>query len=135
MKLPIIKQLTQFIEANDEDYIIETIEVLENLTELSSLKDEELDMIGELLSNMYGALEVQKLIKEGTPQKEALNAFMKRVLGSIDKSFLFPFKCLHDFNTFYRLLYIMHAQDVCPMEQGKGIEHRSPIERFFGGGF
>ena len=39
MKLPIIKQLTQFIEANDEDYIIETIEVLENLTELSSLKD------------------------------------------------------------------------------------------------
>ena len=85
MKLPIIKQLTQFIEANDEDYIIETIEVLENLTELSSLKDEELDMIGELLSNMYGALEVQKLIKEGPPQKEALNAFMKRVLGSIDK--------------------------------------------------
>ena len=85
MKLPIIKQLTQFIEANDEDYITETIEVLENLTELSSLKDEELDMIGELLSNMYGSLEVQKLIKEGTPQKEALNAFMKRVLGSIDK--------------------------------------------------
>ena len=85
MKLPIIKQLTQFIEANDEDYIIETIEVLENLTELSSLKDEELDMIGELLSNMYGSLEVQKLIKEGNPQKEALNAFMKRVLGSIDK--------------------------------------------------
>ena len=85
MKLPIIKQLTQFIEANDEDYIIETIEVLENLTELSSLKDEELDMIGELLSNMYGALEVQKLIKEGIPQKEALNTFMKRVLGSIDK--------------------------------------------------
>lgn len=85
MKLPIIKQLTQFIEANDEDYIIETIEVLENLTELSSLKDEELDMIGELLSNMYGSLEVQKLIKAGTPQKEALNTFMKRVLGSIDK--------------------------------------------------
>ncbi len=85
MKLPIIKQLTQFIEANDEDYIIETIEVLENLTELSSLKDEELDMIGELLSNMYGSLEVQKLIKEGIPQKEALNTFMKRVLGSIDK--------------------------------------------------
>ena len=43
------------------DYVLETIEVLENLTELSSLKDEELDMIGELLSNMYGALEVQKV--------------------------------------------------------------------------
>ena len=77
MKLPIIKQLTQFIEANDEDYIIETIEVLENLTELSSLKDEELDMIGELLSNMYGALEVQKLIKEGTPRKKRLTPSWK----------------------------------------------------------
>ena len=85
MKLPVIKHLTQFIEENDEDFIIETIETLEGLTELSSLKDEELDVIGELISNMYGALEVHKMVKEGTPKKEALNAFMSRVLGSIDK--------------------------------------------------
>jgi hypothetical protein len=64
---------------------VETIEVLESLTEVSSLKDEELDVLGELISNMYGALEVHKMIKEGTDKKEALNAFMKRVLGSIDK--------------------------------------------------
>ncbi|NRR93332.1 hypothetical protein HSX10_17295 [Winogradskyella undariae] len=85
MKLPVIKHLTQFIEDNDEDYIIETIETLEALTELPSLKDEELDVIGELISNMYGAIEVTKMIKEGTPKKEAVNGFMKRVLGSIDK--------------------------------------------------
>ncbi|WP_136668126.1 hypothetical protein [Flavobacterium sp. H122] len=85
MKLPVIKHLTQFIENNDQDYIVETIEVLENLTELESLKDEELDVIGELISNMYGALEVQKLIKEGKDKKTALNEFMQRVLGSIDK--------------------------------------------------
>jgi predicted polyphosphate/ATP-dependent NAD kinase len=85
MKLPIIKQLSQFIEENDQDYIIETIEVLEALTEVSSLKDEELDVIGELISNMYGALEVQKMINEGMDKKEALNTFMKRVLGSIDQ--------------------------------------------------
>lgn len=85
MKLPVIKQLTQFIEDNDADYLVETIEVLENLTEVSSLKDEELDVIGELISNMYGALEVNKLIKEGADKKTALNDFMKRVLGSIDK--------------------------------------------------
>ena len=81
MKLPVIKHLTQFIEANDEDYIVETLETLEALTEVPSLKDEELDVIGELISNMYGALEVHKMVKEGTPQKEALNSFMKRVLG------------------------------------------------------
>jgi hypothetical protein len=85
MKIPVIKQLTQFIEDNDQDYLIETIEVLENLTEISSLKDEELDVIGELISNMYGALEVHKMIKEGTDKKTALNNFMKRVIGSIDK--------------------------------------------------
>jgi hypothetical protein len=84
MKLPVIKHLTQFIEANDEDYIVETLETLEALTEVPSLKDEELDVIGELISNMYGALEVHKMIKDGTSQKEALNSFMKRVLGPID---------------------------------------------------
>ena len=85
MKLPIIKHLTEFIENNDEDFVIETIETLESITEVSSIKDEELDVIGELISNMYGALEVHKMIKSGTPEKDALNAFMKRVLGSIDK--------------------------------------------------
>ena len=85
MKLPVIKHLSQFIEENDEDFLIETIETLESLTEVPSLKDEELDVIGELISNMYGALEVNKMIKDGTAKKEALNTFMSRVLGSIDK--------------------------------------------------
>ena len=85
MKLPVIKHLTGFIQENDEDFVVETIETLEALTEVSSLKDEELDVIGELISNMYGALEVKKLIDEGATQKDAVNGFMKRVLGSIDK--------------------------------------------------
>ncbi|MBP6127576.1 DUF6952 family protein [Flavobacterium sp.] len=85
MKLPVIKHLTQFVEENDADYIIETIAVLEHLTELESLKDEELDVIGELISNMYGAIEVNKMIKGGKDKKTALNDFMKRVLGAIDK--------------------------------------------------
>lgn len=84
MKLPVIKHLTEFIEQNDVDYVLETIETLENLIE-APLKDEELDVIGELISNMYGAVEVDKLIKEGNPKKEALNMFMKRVLGAIGK--------------------------------------------------
>ncbi len=84
MKLPVIKHLVNFIQENDEDFVIETIETLEALTEVSSLKDGEIDVIGELISNMYGALEVHKSINGGTPKKEALNAFMKRVMGSID---------------------------------------------------
>jgi uncharacterized protein YerC len=85
MKLPVIKHLTQFIEENDADFLVETIATLEHLTELESLKDDELDVIGELISNMYGALEVQKMVQEGKDKKTALNEFMQRVLGSIDK--------------------------------------------------
>ena len=84
MKLPVIKHLTEFIEQNDIDYVLETIETLEALTE-APLKDEELDVLGELISNLYGAVEVDKLIKEGNSKKDALNMFMKRVLGAIDK--------------------------------------------------
>ena len=84
MKIPIIKHLVNFVEANDEDYIHETIEVLESLADVPTLKDEELEVIGELISNLYGAIEVNKEITDGKPKKEALNGFMKRVLGSIN---------------------------------------------------
>ncbi len=85
MRLPLIKHINSFISENDEDFVVEAIEVLEHLTESENLKDEELDVIGELISNFYGALEVQKIIKSGTPEKEATNQFMKRVVGSIDQ--------------------------------------------------
>ncbi len=85
MKLPVIKHILGFVKENDVDYIHETIEVLEYLTEYDKISDEELDVIGEILSNLYGAVEVEDMVKGGMPEKEALNAFMKRVLGSIDK--------------------------------------------------
>jgi hypothetical protein len=79
MRLPIIKHLSNFIKEYDQDYIEETLTVLEDLIDARGIKDEELDVIGELMSNMEGALEVQKLIKKGMSQKEALNSFMNRV--------------------------------------------------------
>jgi hypothetical protein len=84
MKIPIIKHLVDFVDNNDLDYIHETIEVLESLADVPTLKDEELEVIGELISNLYGAVEVQKEIIEGAAKKDALNGFMKRVLGSIN---------------------------------------------------
>jgi hypothetical protein len=75
-----------FIEQNDADYVNETIETLEFLIDAPGIKDEELDVIGELLSNLSGAVEVAEEIKNGKSQRDALNEFMKRVTGSIDKS-------------------------------------------------
>lgn len=83
MRLPLIKHITDFIEEKDEDWINETIELLEYMGDAPGIKDEELDVIGELLSNLYGALEVHKSIQDGTPKKEALNGFMERVVGSV----------------------------------------------------
>ena len=86
MKLPLIKHVCAFVEANDEDFVEEAIELLEHLTEHDGLAEEEVDVLGELLSNLYGALEVEKTVREkGVDRKEALNAFMKRVQGSIDR--------------------------------------------------
>ena len=84
MRLPIIRHALGFIQENDADYIEECIQVLEHLTESSNIKDEEIDVIGELLSNLYGAMEVNEAMVKGESQKDALNGFMKRVQGAID---------------------------------------------------
>ena len=82
MKLPVIRQIQRTATAQE----IETpIKVLESTSEAASLKSEEVDVIGELISNMCGALEVHQMIAEGIPEKDAANAFMKKVLGSIDR--------------------------------------------------
>ena len=79
MRLPVIKHLVAFAEINDEDYLKETVEVLEDLIDARGIKDEELETIGELISNLYGALEVYEDVNCGMPLKEALNNFMKKV--------------------------------------------------------
>ena len=84
MRLPLIRHIAEFIENNDKDFIEETLEVLEHLTEYDGLSDNELDSLGEIISNLYGALEVEKSVEEGLSKKEALNEFMKRVQQSID---------------------------------------------------
>ncbi len=84
MKLPTIKHINGFVKQNDIDFVWEAVALLEHMTKSSSIKDEELDVLGELISNMYGAIEVNKLVRSGKTEKEALNEFMKRVMASID---------------------------------------------------
>lgn len=82
MKLPIIRHLQR---NNELEKLENTIEVLENYTEHRSVKDDEMDVIGELVSNLCGAVEVQKMIDDGADEKDAANGFMKKVIGSIDQ--------------------------------------------------
>ncbi|MFD0933273.1 DUF6952 family protein [Psychroflexus salinarum] len=82
MKLPVIKH---FQKNNDVQKLEHTIEVLESFTEHRSVKEEEMDVVGELITNIAGAIEMDKMVKDGMSEKDAANTFAKRVLGSIDK--------------------------------------------------
>ena len=84
MRLPVIRGFAELIDKEGPEKIEAGIEVLEHCSEVRGLKDEELEVVGELLSNLFGALEVSKDIASGTAKTEALNNFMKRVQGSID---------------------------------------------------
>ena len=86
MKLPIIRSVAEYIEENDAGHVENAVQVLEHVSQARGLKDEELDTIGELISNFCGALEVSEQVKKGADSREALNSFMKRVMGSIDRS-------------------------------------------------
>lgn len=82
MKLPVIRVITR---TSTPAQIETAIQVLENLSEAPTLKPEEVDVIGELISNMCGALEVHNMIAAGMEEKDAVNDFMKKVMGSIDR--------------------------------------------------
>ncbi|MCU7694564.1 DUF6952 family protein [Haoranjiania flava] len=82
MKLPIIRQLYQTVEPGKLEA---AAEVLESFSDFRGVSDEELNVAGELMTNIFGAIEVHRLVKEGKKESEALNAFAQKVLGAIDK--------------------------------------------------
>ena len=82
MKLPIIKHLQK---NNDVDKLQHTMDVLESFCEHRSVKEEEMDVVGELITNIAGAIEMDKMVKDGLSERDAANSFAKRVLGSIDR--------------------------------------------------
>lgn len=82
MKLPVIRHLQK---NNSPQQLDNTIAVLESFSEYNRITDEELDVVGELLTNLCGAVEVHQMIAEGMNDREAANAFAQKVLGSIDR--------------------------------------------------
>ncbi len=82
MKLPIIRQLCQTQTAENLE---KTLEVLESFSEFRGVSEEDLNVTGELITNICGALEVQQNVQNGMSEKDALNGFAQKVLGSIDK--------------------------------------------------
>ena len=82
MKIPIIRQ---FYQNQTEENLEKTLEVLETFCEFRGPSEEDLNVAGELITNICGALEVHQNVKNGMTDRDALNAFSQKVLGSIDK--------------------------------------------------
>lgn len=82
MKLPIIRQ---FYQNQTPENLEATLEVLESFSEFRSVSEEDLNVAGELITNICGALEVHANVNNGMSEKDALNTFAQKVMGSIDK--------------------------------------------------
>ncbi len=82
MKLPVIRH---FQKGTSKEQLETTLEVLEYFTEHRSVTDEEMDVVGELITNICGAIEVHNNIDQGMSGVEAANAFAQKVMGSIDQ--------------------------------------------------
>ena len=82
MKLPVIRHLQK---NNDVQKLENALEVLENFCDHRSVSEQEMDVVGELITNICGAIEVHQMIEDGVPERDAANNFVKKVLGSIDK--------------------------------------------------
>ena len=83
MKLPVIRQ---FYQNQTPENLEKTLEVLESFSEFRGVSDEDLNVTGELITNICGALEVHANVANGMVAIDALNSFALRVLGPIDKS-------------------------------------------------
>ena len=82
MKLPIIRQ---FYQTQTVENLEKTLEVIEAFTEFRGTTEEDLNVAGELITNICGAIEVHANVANGMPERDALNSFAQKVLGSIDK--------------------------------------------------
>ncbi len=82
MRLPVFKKLQSDLS---EDQMVMALDVLESYGECPGIKEQELEVIGEIMSNLSGAIEMKKMVANGMTEKEAANTFMQRVIGSIDR--------------------------------------------------
>lgn len=82
MRLPLIKQLVN--DDFDEDYMEEAVEVLLSLSQSRGITENEVNVIGELISNIEGAREVMIDVKHnGGTKSNAINRFLSKVVASI----------------------------------------------------
>lgn len=83
MKLPVFRNLQRKCTVEEMESALNLLEVY---AESPAVKEDEKDAIGEIISNICGAMEMKNMVDEGMSEREAANSFMQRVIGSIDQN-------------------------------------------------
>lgn len=81
MKLPVFRNLQKNCSIEEMESALNLLEVY---AESPAVKEDEKDAIGEIISNICGAMEMKNMVDKGMSERDAANSFMKRVMGSID---------------------------------------------------
>ncbi|HUH34504.1 MAG TPA: hypothetical protein VL022_01605 [Moheibacter sp.] len=82
MKLPVFRNLQRQCSIEEMENALNFLEIY---AESPAVKDDEREVIGEMISNVCGAMEMKAMVDAGMSERDAANDFMKRVLGSIDQ--------------------------------------------------
>ena len=83
MKLPVFKNLAKSVSIEAMETALEVLEVY---ADSPAVKEPEQEVIGEMISNICGAMEMKQMMEEeGLDERTAAKTFMQRVMGSIDK--------------------------------------------------
>ena len=83
MKLPVFKNLSKNVSVEAMEAALEVLEVY---ADSPAVKESEQEVIGEMISNICGAIEMKQMMEEeGMDERTAANTFMQRVMGCIEK--------------------------------------------------
>lgn len=82
MKLPAVRHI---LANSSKEEIDQAIAVLEAYSAFDKVSDEEMDFIGEMITNLCGASEIHAMIANGMTEREAITQFSRKVRGSFDQ--------------------------------------------------
>jgi hypothetical protein len=83
MRLKILKHLLDS-DLFSEDEINKTADVINEISNIDELNQNTKDTLISFMSDLYGYLELKKMVSDGMSKEEAINSFAKRVINTLN---------------------------------------------------
>ena len=83
MRLKILKHLLDS-DLFSEDEINKTADVINEISNIDELNQNTKDTLISFMSDLYGYLELKKMVSDGMSKEEAIDSFAKRVINILN---------------------------------------------------